>query len=156
MAALDPDVALERLRSTPRDLVALIGPARPERLRRAPAEGEWSPATVVSHLGHAELVYSVRLRLALTEDRPYLTAFDEGAWCRRLAELDHDPKEALARWRSLRAANLALFESLDEDEWRLTAVHAERGEMSVARIATVMVEHDREHLAQIRAGLADR
>lgn len=155
MAPLDPSVALERLKNTRRELVALLGTARAEALHRAPAEGEWAPATVVSHLADAELVYGVRIRMTVTADRPYLAAFDENAWVRRFAELETDPKEALARWRALRDANVRILESLEPEEWALVGLHAERGELSVARIADLLVEHDRAHLAQIRAGLAE-
>jgi hypothetical protein len=155
MAILEPAVALERLKSTPRELVALLATARPELLQRQPAEDEWSPATVVAHLADAELVYSVRIRMTLTTDRPYLAAFDEDAWVRRFAELETDPKESLARWRALRDANLRVFESLEPGEWKLTGLHAERGEVSVAHLADLLVAHDRAHLAQIREGLAE-
>lgn len=155
MAPLDPPVALERLKNTRRELVALLGTARSEAVHRAPADGEWSPATVVSHLADAELVYSVRIRMTLTSDRPYLAAFDENGWVRRFSELEHDPKESLARWRALRDANVRVLESLEPEEWQLVGLHAERGEVSVARIADLLVEHDRAHLNQIRAGLAD-
>ena len=155
MAPLEPAVALERLRSTPRELVALFGTATSEAVHRAPEPGEWAPATVVAHLADAELVYSVRIRMALTADRPYLAAFDENAWVDRFADLEPDPKESLNRWRALRDANLRVLESLEAGEWRLTGLHAERGELSVAHIADLLVQHDRAHLAQIRAGLAD-
>lgn len=155
MAVLEPAVALDRLRSTPRELVALLGTARADALRRAPSEGEWAPVTVVAHLADAELVYSVRIRMALTADRPYLAAFDEEAWVRRFAELETDAKESLARWRALRDANLRVLSSLDVAEWKLTGLHAERGEQSVTQIADLLVSHDRSHLAQIRAALAD-
>lgn len=155
MAVLEPSVALERLKGTPRELVALLATARNEAMHRQPADDEWSPATVVAHLADAELVYSVRIRMAVTADRPYLAGFDENAWVRRFAELETDAKESLARWRSLRDANLRVLASLEPDEWKLTGMHAERGEMSVTQIADLLVQHDRAHLAQIRAGLAD-
>ena len=155
MAVLEPAVALERLKSTPRELVALLGTAKPELLRRAPAEGDWSPATIVAHLADNELVYSVRIRTVLTSDRPYLAAFDEDAWVRRFAELDTDPKESLARWRALRDANLRVLGSLDADEWRLTGLHAERGEQTVTHLADRLVAHDRKYLSLLRAGLAE-
>lgn len=152
---LEPAESLERLKHTARELVALLATATATAVHRAPAEGEWSPATVVAHLADAELVYSVRIRMTVTADRPHLAAFDENAWVRRFAELETDPKESLARWRALRDANVRVFESLEPDEWKLIALHAERGELSVAHIADVMVHHDRAHLAQIRAALAD-
>jgi uncharacterized damage-inducible protein DinB len=155
MAILEPAVALERLKGTPRELVALLATAKADIVQREPAEGEWSPATVVAHLADAELVYSVRIRMTLTADRPYLAAFDENAWVRRFAELETDHKESLARWRALRDANLRILESLEPAEWKLTGLHAERGEVSVAHLADLLVAHDRAHLAQIREGLAE-
>jgi len=155
MATLDPPSSLERLAGTGRDLVALLGTARPGRLRREPEPGAWSPATVMSHMADAELVYSVRIRLAVTSDRPFLGSFDENAWVRRFAELDDDPKESLSRWRALRKANLRVLESLAPEEWSLVALHEQRGELSVAKMAELLVDHDRQHLAQIRAGLAE-
>ena len=74
---------------------------------------------------------------------------------RRFAELEIDAKESLARWRALRDANLRVLGSLDETEWKLTGLHAERGEQSVAQIADLLVSHDRAHLAQIREALAE-
>jgi hypothetical protein len=152
---LEPSVSLERLKSTPRELVALVGTAKAEAMHRSEGADDWSPATVLSHLADAELVYSVRIRMALTADRPYLAAYDEHAWVQRFAELDADPKETLVRWRALRDANLRLLESLEPGEWKLSGLHAERGEVSVAHIADLMVAHDRDHLRQIREGLAD-
>lgn len=155
MPPLDPATAVDLLKGTGRELVALLATATREAVHRAPAEGEWSPATVVSHLADAELVYSVRIRMTLTGDRPYLAAYDENAWVLRFAELEPDPKESLARWRSLRDANVRVLESLEPDEWKLHGLHPERGELSVAQIAQLLVEHDRAHLGQIRSGLAE-
>ena len=154
MATLDPQTSLARLKGTARALVALLGTATPEQLHREPGDGEWSPATVVAHLADAELVYSVRIRMILTGDRPYIAAYDERAWVERFAELEVDVKETLGRWRSLRDANVRLLASLDDDEWKLSGLHAERGELTVAQIASLMASHDGDHVDQIRAGLA--
>jgi len=155
MAPPDPTAALDRLTHTARELISLLGTASPDLLHRSPDGDDWSPATVVGHLADAELVFSVRIRMALTADRPYLAAYDEEAWVRRFAELERDVKESLARWRALRDANLRLFASLDETEWKMSGLHAERGELTIAHIAETMAKHDRDHLAQIRAGLAE-
>lgn len=151
---LPPSTALARLKSTARELVALLGTAKPDQLHREPAEGEWAPATVVSHLADAELVYSVRIRMVLTGDRPYIPAYDERAWVDRFSELEGDVKETLSRWRHLRDANVRLLSSLEEGEWALSGLHSQRGELTVAAIADLMARHDADHVDQIRAGLA--
>lgn len=146
--------ALERLRSTALDLVSLVSHVDPGRLGRAPAPGEWSARTVVAHLADAELVYSVRARVILTGDRPFLPAFDEQAWAARCAGLDGDVRDTLQRWRALRDANIRLFASLDGDEWAREGVHEERGPMTLAALAGIVASHDRSHLDQIRTALA--
>ena len=83
-----------------------------------------------------------------------LAAFDENAWAERFGALDADPRDALARWRTLREANVRLLESLADDEWSRTGMHQERGILSVAAVAQLLADHDRTHLDQIRAALA--
>lgn len=144
----------ERLKATTRDLVALTTNVPAIRLRRPPGVGEWSAAMVIAHLADAEMAYGVRLRRAVTEPRPFLPAYDENAWVERFASLDPDPKDALNRWRVLREANIRIFVSLEDSEWKQVGMHAERGEQTVEQMATLMADHDRNHLDQIRKALA--
>ena len=153
MPPADVSAHLDRLRTTGRDLVSLVASAEPAALRREPAPDEWSAATVVNHLADAELVYSVRLRLIVAEDRPVLTAFDEEAWADRFGELDDDAKDSLGRFRALRESNLRLLEALVDGEWERTGVHQQKGIVSVAAIVKLLAEHDRTHLDQIRRAL---
>lgn len=156
MPALDSAAVVARLKTANRDLLALVSGATPAQLNRVPGPDAWSPAAVVAHLADAEMVYSVRVRLVLTSDRPYLAGFDEEAWAKRFSELEGDAKESMARWRLVREANIRLFESLDDAEWQLSGLHAERGEVTVLQIAGILADHDREHLSQMRQGLAVR
>jgi hypothetical protein len=156
VATADPQVSLRNLRATGRDLVSLVGGVGADRLRREPAGGGWSPTVVLAHLADAELVYGFRIRMVVAGARPFLASYDEEAWARRFASLDLDPKESLARWRILRDSNLGLLDSLDDDEWKLSGLHPDLGEITVARMAARMANHDREHLDQIRHGLATR
>ena len=145
----------DRLTSTVRDLVALTTNVPAVQLRRPPAADEWSAAMTIAHMADAEMNYGVRLRLVLTEPRPLLVAFDENAWVERFAGLDRDPKDTLTRWRVLREANLRIFLSLEDTEWKQAGVHVERGEQTVEQIATLLADHDRNHLDQIRRAVAD-
>ena len=146
--------ALKHLHSTALDLVSLVAGVDAARLRRAPAPGEWSAGTVVAHLADAELVYSVRARMILTGDRPFLTAFDEQAWAARCGDLDGDVRDTLQRWRALRDANIRLYASLDPEEWAREGVHEERGAITLAALVDIVASHDRSHLDQIRTALA--
>jgi len=155
MTLTQPQLMVDRLGATARDLVALTANVSPAQLRRRPPDPEgWSAAMVMSHLADAELVYGMRLRLILTEARPLLSPFDQNAWAERFGDLG-DPREALSVWRVLREANIRLLESVEYDEWDRAGVHEQRGEMTVADVASHLADHDRAHLDQIRRTLAE-
>lgn len=145
---------LDRLRTTGRDLVSLVSGADAVDLRREPAPGEWSAAVVVSHLADVELVWSVRLRMVVADDRPTLVPFDESAWAERFGDLDEDVRDTLQRWRAVRDANLRLLDSLVDEEWERAGSHPQRGPLTVAALVKLQAEHDRIHLDQIRSALA--
>lgn len=154
MPPADTSVHLDRLRTTARDLVALVSGADTAAVQREPEAGEWSAATVVGHLADVELVYGVRLRMIVAESRPVLTPFDEEAWADRFGDIEEDVKDALQRWRVLRDSNLRLLDALVDDEWERSGVHQQRGVVTVAGIVKTLAEHDRTHLDQIRRALA--
>lgn len=154
MPTASPAGVIDRLRSTALDLVSLVTGADPLPLRAVPGPGEWSAATVVAHLADAELVYGVRARMMLTADRPWLVSFDEEAWAARFAPLEADVRESLQRWRILRDANVRLFSSLTDEDWSREGVHDERGMLTMAALAEILVSHDRAHLDQIRRALS--
>ena len=154
MAAGDRLTSLEHVRATGRDLVSLVSGVSDDHLERRPAEGEWSARDVIGHLADAELVYSMRLRLIVAQDRPRLTWYDEEAWVERFGPLDEDARVTLARWRALRDANVRLLESLADEEWERGGIHDSDGMLSVETIAKRMVTHDRTHLDQIRTALS--
>ena len=57
----------------------------PAELDWRPSPEAWSVRDVVHHLEDAELTGAVRLRRLLTEDAPFLPAFDEEVYRQRLA-----------------------------------------------------------------------
>jgi hypothetical protein len=142
--------SLDALRSTISDLVALTASRSPRDLAHAPQRGEWSAAEVAAHLADAEMVYSVRVRMMLTDDNPTLVGYDEKAWTQRLSMCDLSVSGSVERFRILRDANLRLYESLEPAEWARTGLHEERGLVTVKSVVESLVGHDREHLDQIR------
>jgi len=76
---------LDALRSTVADLVALTANRTARELNHVPQRGEWSAAQVAAHFADSEMVYSVRVRMILTDDNPTLAGYDQDAWAERLA-----------------------------------------------------------------------
>jgi hypothetical protein len=142
--------SLDALRSTVADLVALTSNRTARELNAVPQRGEWSTSQVAAHMADAEMVYSVRIRMMLTDDNPTLVGYDQEAWAARLSMTDETVAGAIARFRILREANLRLYESLEEDEWDRVGTHEEQGLVSIKGTVETLIGHDRSHLDQIR------
>jgi hypothetical protein len=145
---------LERLKATARDLVSLTNGVAPARMDRRAGPREWSASMVVAHLADAELMYAVRVKQVLTEDRPYFVPYDENVWVDRFSRVPEDLKDTLARWRFQREHTVRVLESLEDADWRRLGVHSTRGEMTMRQLVSLVADHDRSHLDQLRRALA--
>lgn len=145
---------LERLRATARDLVSLTSGVDRATLQRRRSARDWSASMVIAHLADAELVYALRVKQVLIDDRPHFAAYDENAWVDRFSRVEEDLKDTLARWRANREHLIRLLEALDDAEWRRAGVHPVRGEMTMRQLVALLVEHDRQHLDQLRRAVS--
>jgi len=140
---------LDELRETLEELPRAIAAVEAEHLADSrPGSGEWSPREVMAHLADAETVYGIRIRMIVGGDGPRLEAYDQDRWTARFSDLD-TLGSALERWRVMRESTLRLLDSLSEDEWSRSGLHAERGEESVLNQVEIMAGHDRGHLEQM-------
>ena len=129
-------------------LMAIHGIAESD-LTRPQADGKWSVADVIAHLGDLELVYAVRIRtiLAGADDTP-LPALRQDAWIERVHRRE-PVAELLEQFWFHRRANVRLLERLSEEELGRTGTHPQYGTISVAQAFERIERHDAKHLAQI-------
>jgi len=140
--------------ATPKKLERLINGATPAKLRKRPAPEKWSAAEILAHLADAEIVASWRLRSILGAPGTPIQAYDQEAWLAAGQYGKRDARKSLELFRVLRNANVALYNSLTAEQWKRHGVHAERGEESLERLASMMAGHDINHLEQVDALLA--
>jgi DinB superfamily len=145
---------LPLLAAAPDTLATLLADVSPALFARRPALGKWSIQEIVAHLADDELVGAYRIRLILAAPGTAIQAFDQDVWAETGRYAATDPWQALALFRALREANLALWGRLTPAEWEHAGVHAERGVESIRDIATYYAGHDLNHFAQIEAILA--
>jgi len=127
---------------------ALAGLTEAE-LDRRPADGSWSAREVVHHLADSETMAYIRLRRLIAEDNPLIGGYDEPVWAQRL-HYDRPIATSLAVLTSVRAASLALLESLSEAEWAREGTHSETGRYTVEGWLGIYTRHAAEHADQIR------
>ena len=153
LADRDP---MDVLRSTPGAITQAIIGLSPSQRRQVEVPGKWSINDVLQHLGDSEIVWSWRMRLILSEDRPTLTGYDQDAWAARLGYDEAASEEALELFGVLRRANLRLLTRATPADLGRVGLHAERGEESLEHQRRLYAGHDLLHLrqlARIRASL---
>ena len=122
-----------------------------EELRRQPTGGGWSIGEVLVHLADSEIMGAERYRRIVADDDARIGWYDEARWAERLRYREQDPRAALALFRTMRAANLALLRLLPPEDWARTGAHSTRGPLTLADMVRTYVEHAEEHAAQIAA-----
>jgi hypothetical protein len=137
--------------STPLKIARLLKNVPQKKLTRRPAPNKWSVAEIIAHLADGEIVGGYRIRMILGTPGTELQGFDQDKWAESGRYSKRDPKESLELFRALRKANLALFRSLNPDQWKLHGIHAERGAETLKTYATMFAGHDINHLRQIEA-----
>src|SRR5581483_4468275 len=89
-------------------------------------------------------------RRIIAEDNPKLEAFDENAWAQKLDYAKRKPSQALETFRRIRGENYELLKDLPESTFERSAVHSERGPMTLKQLLQGCAEHAENHAAQMR------
>ncbi|HEY8256650.1 MAG TPA: DinB family protein [Gemmatimonadales bacterium] len=140
---------LDVLRSTPATISVVVSGLTPAQIETPELPGKWSIRDVVQHLGDAEMVVGVRLRMVLAQDRPQLVGYDQDVWVDRLRYREVPFTDALEQFALIRRVNLRLWAGLTEADLRRVGVHNERGEESLGFMRNIHAGHDLAHLRQL-------
>jgi len=141
---------VEKLRAFPSRLASAVEGIAAADLTRPEADGKWSVADVVAHLGDLELVYAVRIRTILAGaggDTP-LPVLAQDRWVERVHR--REPlAESLEQFSFHRRMNIALLERLNDEELSRSGIHPDYGTITIRDAARRIERHDERHLAQI-------
>jgi hypothetical protein len=152
MAYSDRRAAIERLRSFPDELEALVG-ALPDEVLDAGAPGEWTTRQIVHHLADSHMSAVFRFKKPLTEANPAtMPIYDQVAWA-ELADSRLPLGPSFQILRGLHARFVALLESLTDEDWARTGAHPDWGVVTVANVAERYAGHCDNHLNQINRNL---
>lgn len=147
--------AVDVLREGPAHFAKFYSNHSKEQLRTRESPDKWSAGEVLAHMADSELMWSVRLRRVLTEDEPELSGYDQDVWASKLGYRFTVPGVSLETFRVLREANLAVIESLSDEDLRRCGRHGERGTESLEHMIRLYAGHDLVHLKQIERILRD-
>ena len=147
---------LDELSAMPDELEHAVRQVAADRLRWKPESWGGSPGETFSVLEHACHLrdierdgYQVRIGRMLAEDNPSLVSIDGDELAKERRYDAADVEDALAAFRSARAATVARLRSLDEVVLGREGFFAEYGPLTLRGLVHYLRSHDQQHLAGI-------
>jgi len=141
--------AIDEIALTPGKLRAAVKGLNDSQLDTPYRDGGWTLRQVVHHLPDSHMNALVRLKLALTEDKPTIKPYDEAAWA-ELADSKVAPIESSQTLLDSVHSRLdRLWRSLKLEHFARVLVHPEHGERSVDWLLFLYEWHGKHHTAHI-------
>lgn len=146
---------IEKIRSFPADLEALVAGLTADQLTTPALDGEWTIAQNVHHLPDSHMNSYIRCKLMATEDAPTLKPYDEKLWSQFADASGPDLTVSLALLQALHARWVIFWQTLPEEAWARPGYHPEnKVTVTLADMLRDYVAHGEAHLEQIRRTLA--
>ena len=145
--------AMARMSRTADDFAAAILGVSDADLSRRPDAKNWSAKEIVCHIRDVEEMFMDRIKLILATDGAKFAPVDADPWVTMRQYQRNSAHEALAAFRSLRGAMLALLRGLTADQWARSGTHITRGPLTIGDIVLHATRHDDDHLDQLKRAL---
>lgn len=114
------------------------------------APGKWTVRETIGHLSDCERVLSYRALRIARGDMTVLPAFDETAYVPAGEFETRSLASVMAEFRAVRAATIALAESLSDESARRRG-NVGKGTMTVRALLYLIAGHERHHCALLRS-----
>jgi hypothetical protein len=115
----------------------------------------FTPREVIAHLADWEPIMLARMQSAVAHPGAAIEASDEGQMAEEHNYRGSDPKEQLKLFAARRAETIAWLRALPREAWDLSFLHPERGLQSIEDQANLFVGHDVYHGEQLSASLCE-
>lgn len=140
---------IEGIRNTPQKLSDAVKGLNESQLGTPYREGGWTLAQIVHHIADSHMHAFLRTKSILTEDHPTLRPYDQDTWAKHPDARSNNVATSLNIVDGLHTRWAELFSGLTEDQWKRTAYHPERGELSTENLLEMYAWHGPHHIAQI-------
>jgi uncharacterized damage-inducible protein DinB len=139
--------AIVALGETPERIRRLVSGMQEADFQRAYGPDKWTAAQLIEHIAEAEMIFSLRVRMALTHPDYVVQPYDQDKFLAR--EPKRSGREAFEVYDAVRRWNLPLYRSVTATERALTFKHPERGQLTVGDLLDTLAGHELHHLAQL-------
>jgi hypothetical protein len=148
---------LNELADMPNQLERALRLVPLERLRWKPESWGGSPGetfSAIEHVCHLRDIerdgYQVRIQRMLEEENPSLVSIDGDALAKERRYAAADLEDALAAFRTARAATLERLRTLEDADLARDGFFAEYGPLTLKALIHYLRSHDQQHLAGLQ------
>ena len=146
--APDTDV-VKAIRQNTKAFEKLLKDIPRKKRNHAYAEGKWTIKESLQHIIDAERVFAYRaLRVARLDATP-MPGFDENEWAAAANKINRKWNDLVEEFKTVRAATVALFESLGEPELLFAGV-ASNHPINALALGYVIAGHAQHHIGIIK------
>ena len=111
-------------------------------------DGGWTVRQLVHHVADSHMNSYIRVKLALTENAPTISAYDEAAWA-RLPDSALPVEVSLSLVGAVHARFVSLFEAMSEADFEKSFTHPERGPVTLSSNLALYAWHSQHHTAHV-------
>ncbi len=124
-----------------------------EELSRTYRDGSWTVQQLVHHIADSQLNMYQRLKLALTDENPTITGFDQEKWAVQ-PDTKLPVESSIKMLEGINERIVSLGSSLTEEQLDRGFTHPKNGEITVASKVAKLAWHEDHHLAHIKIALS--
>ncbi|SKB02541.1 DinB superfamily protein [Sporosarcina newyorkensis] len=125
-----------------------------EELSRTYRDGSWTVRQLVHHIADSQLNMYQRLKLALTDENPTVTAFDEEKWAVQ-PDTRLPVESSIQMLEGINERIVFLGNNLTEEQLDRAFIHQIDGKITVAAKVAKLAWHEEHHLAHIKIALSN-
>jgi hypothetical protein len=138
-----------RIEALPSRIENLVRNFTAQKLATPYREGGWTALQVLHHLPDSHMNAYIRFKWTLTEDTPFIKAYDEKAWA-ETPETKLDPSISINFLKALHIKWVALLQNIPKSELSREFTHPESGKkIPLDRLIALYAWHGEHHLGHL-------
>lgn len=148
---IDPARRAEYIRTyseLPEKLAAAVAGLTDEQLETPYRDGGWTLRQTVHHIAESHMNGFIRVKFALTEDKPTIMPYDEASWA-KLPDMSLPIEPSMRILDGVHARMTEMLRSLSDEDFKSAYVNPESGEWTLDAFIALYAWHSRHHTAHI-------